>query len=91
VSVVVVARIGANLLAEGGVHEIDVPQVAVEECEGGEAVLVGEHRRVEDDARLLVGPALEVLAAEDVEDALVRVVRHHNRHSMEDTCQEQWR
>ena len=71
--VVVVACVDADLLVEGGVHEIDVANVAKEEGEGGEALRVVEDGCVEDDVRLLVGPALEVLAADDVHDALVGV------------------
>ena len=41
--VVVVARIDAELRIDGRVHEVGVPQVAIEEGEGGEALLVGEH------------------------------------------------
>ena len=83
---VVVARLDADLLAERGVDEVDVAEVAVQEGEGRQALRVREHRRVEDDALLLVRPPLDVLAADDVHDALVWVDRHHDRRSIEDTC-----
>ena len=41
-----------------------VPQVAIQEGEGGDALLVGEHRGIEDDPPLVLGPPLDVLAAD---------------------------
>ena len=76
--VVVVARVDADLREHSGVDEADVPQVAVEEGEGGEALRVGEHRRNEDDARLLVRPPLLVRAADHAEDLAPRVEGRHD-------------
>ena len=79
VRVVVVLRIGANLLADRLVHETGVTHVAVEEGTGSEALPVGELGCVEDDPSLLVGPALKILATDDgSEFSVVRIVLHHD-------------
>ena len=88
--VVVILGVRADLLAEGGVHEADVADVAVEEGEGGEALGVGEDRFGEDDPRIVLRPPLEEGAADYVQDALVRVVRRHDPRRIEDTCARQW-
>ena len=42
--VVAAARLNADLWQQGGVHYVDVPDVAVHERESSEALRVGEHR-----------------------------------------------
>ena len=84
--VVVVLRGNAELIADRLVHEAGVTQVAVQEGTGSEALPVGELGRVEYGPSLLVGPPLQILAAHDVQDALVRVVRHHDPNPSTDTC-----
>ena len=44
VGVVAVALFNADLRQQGCIHELDVPQVAVQKGEGSDALLVGEHR-----------------------------------------------
>ena len=88
VRVVVVARIGAELRDHGVVHEGGVPHVAVQEGEGGDALLVGEHRSVEDDPQLVLRPPLDVLAVNDVHDALLGVHDHVVRRMITITCED---
>ena len=85
---VVIARVDAKLREHGVVDEVRVPQVAVEEGEGGDALLVGEHRCIEDDPQLVLRPTLDVLATDDVHDALVRVEDHVVRRMITGTCED---
>ena len=68
-----------------GVHEAGVAEVAVEEGEGGDALVLGEHRRNKDDARLVLGPPLLVRAADHAED----LAPHASRvATIEGTCKQ---
>ena len=86
--VAVVAWIGAELREHGVVDEGGVPQVAVEEGEGRDALRVREHRCIQDDLPLVLGPTLDVLAADDVHDALVGVEDHVVRRMITITCED---
>ena len=77
--VVVVVGVGAKLLAEGGVDELRIAQVAEEEGADGDAVGVGELAPAEDHVGLGHGPPLDVLAGEEVADEPLRLLRHPKR------------
>ena len=84
--VIAVAQVDANLRQQGRVDHVGVPQVAEQKGEGGDALLVGEHGGLKDDARLLVGPALLVRPANHAEDALPRIDAHRARRITKETC-----
>ena len=73
-----VLRVGAELLEQRGVHEVGVAQVAVQEGAEDEAVVVGELLLVEERMRLRPRPALDVLAADEVQNAPLRVLALHH-------------
>ena len=80
--VVVVVGVGAKLLAEGGVDELRIAQVAEEEGADGDAVGVGELAPAEDHVGLGHGPPLDVLAGEEVADEPLRLLRHPMRRAI---------
>ena len=85
---VVVVRVGAELLAEGDVDQVRIAHVAEEEGAHRDAVLVGELAPAEDRVGLGHGPSLDILAGEDVADDPLRLLRHQTRRAIAATCEQ---
>ena len=85
--VIVSGRLRTELRPNRGVDELDISKVAEQKGTDIEPLLIRELVDAEDRSALLLGPALDVLAADDVQDDLPRLLRRHEaRRVIEEAC-----